>query len=184
MQLDLDDACAALALAAARPAPTARLVVARHADLWRHVLRQPLDPLDAVLPIGALSTDAQHLLALLVECAHRVATMQVIAVTAAAHRGPRAVFVDVAARLAPRLPPAVVRETAIRQQELLRRWADAHGAGVRHEGRDEPDDLRRRVLDRLDYHRIRAEEQRLDEQRTIAEAHREAMRKIASGAPL
>lgn len=184
MHLDLDDACAALALAAARPEATIRYTIARHADLWRHRLNHPLTPLDAVLPIGALSQDAITLLALLVETAHHVATLQAIAVTIAAQHTPTAAFIAPAAALAPRLLAAVVRQNAIRQQELLRRFADHHGADIRADGRDEPRDLTRRVLDRLDYRQIRAEEQRLDEQRTIAEARREALQRIAAGGPL
>lgn len=177
--LDLDAACAALARA--RLATDARRVVARHADLWRHALGRPLDPLDAVLPIGALSHDALALCGLLVDAAHEVESMRAIA---AAHPDPLAVFVAPAAALGPRLPPAVVIAQPIRQEELLRRWANHHGAGVRRDGRAEPAEHRRRVLDRLDYRRIRAEEERLDAQRTIAEARRAAMAKVAAGGAL
>lgn len=179
MDLDLDAARAALARA--RPAPDARRVVARHADLWRHPLGRPLDPLDAVLPIGALSADALTLCGLLVEVAHEVESMRAIA---AERADPLAAFVAPAAALARRLPPAVVTAQPIRQEELLRRWAEHHGAGVVSDGRAESPDHRRRVLDRLDYRRIRAEEERLDAQRTIAEARRAAMQKVAAGGPL
>lgn len=178
--LDLDAARAALALVAARPPAPDRLLLAWHADLYRdlHPEVEP-DPLDLILPFGALSPEARALLGLLVATAREVPSMR----AAAGGRGPAA-FVDAAAALAERLPPAVVRAHPLRQEELLRRWAAQIDAPLRVADAPEPPDRATRVLERLDYARIRAEEQRLEDERAVAEARRAALAKVAAGGPL
>lgn len=179
--LDLDDARAALAPIAGRPAPPDRLALAWHADLARALWPDRLDPLDAVLPFGALAPDARRLLALLVETAREVPSMR--AAAAASPLGPAA-FTAPAAALAERLPSDAVRAEALRQEELLRRWAALAGAPLAVGGASEPAARSAQVLARLDYARVRAEEQRLADERTIAEARRSALHKVATGAPL
>jgi len=178
--LDLDAACAALARAAAGPAPPDRRVLAWHADLCRALVPGlEARPLSLVLPFGALSPAARRLVGLLVSTAHAVPSMQ----AAARHFGHRA-FVGPAAVLAERLPPEIVCSAPLRLEELIRRWAAAVGASIAIGGRPEPAARSGRVLQRLDYARIRDEEAKLDAERTIAEARRAALARVSTGGAL
>lgn len=176
--LDLDSALSALARVVGRPPPPDRRVLAWYADLCRD-LGICAEPLELVLPFGGLSPDGRALLALLVQTARQIPSMQ-----AAARRAGPGAFVPVAGALAERLPVAVVRAAPLRQSELLRRWAAAVGAPIMAGGRVEAPARSARILERLDYTRIRAEETRLDAERTIAEARRAALAKIAAGGAL
>lgn len=178
--LDLDAACAALARAAASPAPPDRRVLAWHADLCRALVPGlGARPLRLVLPFGALPPAARRLVGLLIVTARQVPSMR-----AAARRFGQRAFVGPAAALAERLPPEIVCSTGLRQEELIRRWAAAVGAPVAVGGRPEPAARSGRVLERLDYARIRDEEAKLEAERTIAEARRAALAKVSAGGAL
>lgn len=176
--LDLDAAQAALARVVGRPPAPIRRVLAWHADLLCD-LGLVVEPLDAILPVGAAGPDARDLLGLLVLTAAEVPSMG----AAAKRAGPQA-FVAPARALAERLPPAIVRGAALRQEELLRRWSAAVAAPIAVGGEPEAPGLSARILERLDYARIRDEELRLDAERTIAEARRVALAKVAAGGSL
>lgn len=193
MHLALDDALTALATLAARPAPTDRRVLARHADFWRFSLGRGLEPVDATLPFAALCSDGRALVGLLVETAMSEPSMRAAIehrLRAADERHPslpppaRRVFIAAAARIAPALPADVVRRSAVRRAELLRRWAAFNEVPIRFDGVEEPASRSARILKRLDYTIVRAEEERLARTQAVAEARREALARIAAGGAL
>lgn len=179
--LDLDRALAALAPVVARPAPPDRLILALHADLWRDLVGHTLPPADVVLPFGSLDAAARRLVGLWVLTALDAPSMRAIAATV---HPPTAAFIRPARSIARRLPPSVLAGSALRREECLRRWAAAVGAPVRQGGEPESAARSQRVLQRLDYTQIRAEEQRLAEERAVAEGRRQARAKIAAGGVL
>ncbi|MCA9538672.1 MAG: hypothetical protein KC620_07270 [Myxococcales bacterium] len=183
MPLDLDEARIALAAAAGRPSPPPHLLLARHADLWRYRLGVPLDPIEAVLAVAVLDDDARGLAALLVDTAAAASALPAALLAVDATTAVR-VFLGCAATLGPRLPPAVVRAQAVRQEELLRRFAAFNGIALIVGGKPEPTARSAQVLERLDYRVVRIQEDALARDRTLIEARREALARIASGAPL
>lgn len=95
---------------------------------------------------------------------------------AAAAIGFRRVLIDPAQSIGKYLPREVVMQNDFRREELIRGWAAAIGVGIEQGGRPEATEKSRRVLERLDYRRIRDDEERLQIERRVLAEHAEAVR--------
>lgn len=95
---------------------------------------------------------------------------------AAAATGFRRVLTDPAEVLGRYLPRDVVMQNEFRREELIRAWASAISVPLEVRSKEEPAEKSARVLERLDYRRIRADEERLSIERSVLGAHAEAIR--------
>lgn len=76
------------------------------------------------------------------------------------------------------LPRRVVLTNEFRSEELVRAFASFLDAPIEVQGAPEPPDRSARVLDRLDYRRIREDEERLEIERTVLAEHAERVREL------
>jgi hypothetical protein len=88
----------------------------------------------------------------------------------------RRVLVDPALDLGRYLTRAVVLSNEFRREELARAWAAAIGVPIEAKGRVEPLEKSTRALERLDYRRILADEERLGIERRVLAEHAERVR--------
>lgn len=91
---------------------------------------------------------------------------------AAAAMAFRRVLIDPAQSIGRYLPRSVVMQNEFRREELVRAWAAAIGVSIEGESADKS----ARVLERLDYRRIRADEERLQIERRVLAEHAAAVR--------
>lgn len=177
MPLDLDDASDALE--ATPPPANDRRALAHHADFWAHN-EVSLDPVQATLAFGALPLNARRLVALLVEAAGRSASLARCACASPRGTGAFIGFADTVDWL----PAETVASDPTRREELLRRFAAYNEAPIVRAGKPEDPKRSVRVLERLDYRAVAAEEERLERARKVAAAIEEVNRKIRAGGPL
>lgn len=167
--------------------PSARALVARHADYWRFERRLAADaaPFEFVFPVGALTPAGRSLAAVLLAALRRAPEMADAAQAAARCSGPGAVVGGFVRALEGVLTPEEVAAEAARREELVRRFVAHVGAVPGLEGgRPEPAERSAQALSRYDPGARRAEERALRRQRALMEATREAQALIASGADL
>ncbi len=88
----------------------------------------------------------------------------------------RRVLLDPAEAIGKYLPREVVLQNDFRREELLRAWGAAIGVPIESGGKLEPAERSERALARLDYRRIRADEERLAIERRVLAEHAEAVR--------
>jgi len=88
----------------------------------------------------------------------------------------RRVLLDPAQAIGSYLPREVVLSNDFRREELVRAWAAALGVPIESGGKSEPREKSERVLARLDYRRIRADEEKLAIERRVLAEHAEAVR--------
>ena len=88
----------------------------------------------------------------------------------------RAVLIDPARRIGSYLPRSIALLNDFRREELVRAWASAIGAPVSVRDAVEPPKKSARALDKLDYRKIRADEERLSIERRVLAEHAERVR--------
>jgi hypothetical protein len=189
--LNLDEAMLALQGAAGAVAtpPTARAIVARHADFWRFRVAGPPDvrPWDAVYPVASLTPNGRHLLAMLLDAVTRAPTLEAIAVEAVRARpewGVGGPFGGVARDFQRLLPAAEVAAEPARREALLRAVARACEATVAVGGQVETPKQSAQIAERLDVRALKAQEQAMRKQMRLMEAARAANALIATGKDL
>jgi hypothetical protein len=189
--LNLDEALLALsgAAGAVATAPSARAIVARHADFWRFRVAAPPDvrPWQAVYPVAALSPNGRHLLAMLLDAATRAPSLEAIAVSAVQAQpalGVGGPFGGVARDFQRLLPAAELTAEPARREALLRAVARACGAAVQVGGAIESAKQSALVAERLDVRALKAQERAMRKQMRLMEAARSANVLIASGKDL
>ena len=113
--------------------------------------------------------------------AHAAAAAPNVPSEAAAAHAARVVLIDPARTIGAYLPRAVALSNEFRREELVRAWAAAIGAPIRARDKLEKPERSKKALDKLDYRRIRADEERLAVERSVlaeqAEKVREKQRK-------
>lgn len=189
--LNLDEALLALAGAATavtRP-PSARAIVARHADFWRFRVAAPpaMRAWEAVFPVASLTPNGRHLLALLLEAATRAPSLEAIAVEAVRAQtgtGVGVPFAGVARDFQRVLPAAEVAAERARREAFLRAVAQAAEAAVEVGGVVESSKLSAQIALRLDVRALKAQEQAMRKQMRLMEAARAANALIATGQDL
>ena len=95
---------------------------------------------------------------------------------AGAALGFRRVLLDPAQTIGRYLPRDVVMQNDFRREELIRAWAAAIGLPLEVANKPEPREKSARMLERLDYRRIRADEERLSIEHRVLAEHAEAVR--------
>jgi hypothetical protein len=152
----------------------------------------PLPP-ERIVPriAGSFEDPAQSVLDLLVtvivdsdRCASAVVTRarEWIASTtglpeeAARAHAIRRVLLDPADAIGRYLPRDAVMQNDFRREELIRAWAAAIGVPIEAGGKPEAAEKSERALARLDYRRIRDDEERLAIERRVLAEHTEAVR--------
>jgi len=95
---------------------------------------------------------------------------------AAAAHAARRVLLDPALEIGRYLPRAVALQNEFRREELVRAWAAAIGAPVESKRKLEAADKSKRALERLDYRKIRADEERLAVERRVLSEHADRVR--------
>jgi hypothetical protein len=88
----------------------------------------------------------------------------------------RRVLLDPALEIGRYLSREVALSNEFRREELVRTWADRVGLPLRVRGKLEPEERSRRTLDRLDYRKIKADEDRLAIERRVLAEHAEKVR--------
>lgn len=88
----------------------------------------------------------------------------------------RRVLIDPAGAIARHLPRDVVVQNDFRREELVRTWASAIGVPVESGGKLEDEARSARALARLDYRKIREDEERLAIERRVLAEHAAAVR--------
>lgn len=189
--LNLDEALLALsgAAGAVGAPPSARAIVACHADFWRFRVAAPpnVRPWEAVYPVGALTPNGRHLLAMLLEAATRAPSLEGIAVEALRARpevGVGAPFASVARDFERVLPAAEVAAEPARREALLRAVARVCGAPISVGGVEEGAKQSAMIAERLDVRALKAQERAMHKQMRLMEAARVAHALIATGKDL
>lgn len=90
----------------------------------------------------------------------------------------RAALLVPAREISAYLPRAVVLTNEFRSEELVRAYAAAIGAPLEVRGALEPEERSARALERLDYRRIRDDEERLAIERSVLAEHAERVREL------
>lgn len=88
----------------------------------------------------------------------------------------RRVLLDTGSTIARHLPREVVVQNDFRREELVRTWAALLSVPIESRGKVEEPARSARVLERLDYRRIRADEERLGIERKVLAEHAAAVR--------
>ncbi|MGZ3454932.1 MAG: hypothetical protein ACXVEF_35345, partial [Polyangiales bacterium] len=88
----------------------------------------------------------------------------------------RRVLVEPATEIARYLPREAVAQNDFRREELARAWMAAIGVAIESTGKEEPKERSERSLARLDYRKIKADEERLAIERRVLAEHAEAVR--------
>ncbi len=189
--LNLDEALLALQGAAGAVAspPSARAIVARHADFWRFRVAAPPEvrPWEAVYPVGALLPNGRHLLAMLLDAATRAPSLEAIAVEAVKAQpalGIGGPFAGVARDFQRLLPAAELAAEPARCEALLRAVARTCGAAVQVGAVVESPKQSALVAERLDVRALKAQAQAMRRQMRLMEAARAANALIATGKDL
>ncbi len=134
-------------------------IAASHGDL------SLLDPMVAIL------LESERAAAAIVARARELSPPELPAEASAALSF-RRVVVDPAESIGRYLPRSVVMQNDFRREELVRAWAAAIGVSIEGETAEKS----ARALERLDYRRIRADEERLQIERSVLAEHAEAVR--------
>lgn len=111
-----------------------------------------------------------------VERARALATASGLPEEAAHAFAARRVLLDPATVIAAYLPREVALQNDFRREELVRAWAAQIGVPIESRGAVEPPEKSARALERLDYRRIRADEERLAIERKVLAEHAAAVR--------
>lgn len=195
--IPLEDALAVLSRAAATEtsAPDATDLHLRAARVLDVLSSRGIDvPAERLVPLlaGAAEDASQSLLDLLVGMVREsegvaaavidraravmtVAARSVSAEAASAHAA-RKVLLDPAVEIGRYLPRSVALQNEFRREELVRAWAGMIGAPIEHKRKVETEDRSRRALERLDYRKIKADEERLTIERRVLAEHAEKVR--------
>jgi hypothetical protein len=95
---------------------------------------------------------------------------------AANAHGARRALVTPAERIGAYLPREIALQNDFRREELVRAWAAEIGAPLEVKGKREKSDKSARALEKLDYRKIRADEERLAIERKVLAEHAEKVR--------
>ncbi len=90
----------------------------------------------------------------------------------------RALLLVTAREIGSGLPREVALANDFRREELVRAFASKIGASVIARGKEEPAEQSARILERLDYRRIREDEERLAVERRVLAEHAERVREL------
>lgn len=101
---------------------------------------------------------------------HRDA-LATVSIEAAAAYAARRVLVVPAREIGAYLPRSIAISNEFRREELARAWAASLGLPVSSKGKPEKPDRSARALEKLDYRRIRIDEERLAIERTVLAEH-------------
>lgn len=108
----------------------------------------------------------------------RAATADGLSEEAALGHALRSLLLVPAREIGAYLPRRVVLTNEFRSEELVRAFASFLDAPIEVHGATEQADRSARVLDRLDYRRIREDEERLEVERTVLAEHAERVREL------
>ncbi len=135
------------------------------------------DPSSLLDLMVAVITDAERSSEAIVERARAIASERTTLVEeAAAAHAIRRVLLDPASAIARHLPREVVLANDFRREELVRSWAAYIGVPIESAGKVETTERSTRALSRLDYRKIREDEERLAIERRVLTEHAEAIR--------
>jgi len=99
-----------------------------------------------------------------------------VAPDAAIAHAARRVLLDPALELGRYLSRSIALSNEFRREELARAWASAIGVPIETKGKLEATDKSKRALERLDYRKIKADEERLGIERRVLAEHAEKVR--------
>lgn len=182
--IPIEEAVAIVARVAAEPDEQVRL--ARALDVLaargfpvvaeRFVLRAATSDVSLLDFFVALLAESERTAAAVIARAKAIAEESGLPAEAAHGLAARRVLLEPASAIARHLPREVIVQNDFRREELVRTWAATLGIPVESRGKAEEPERSARTLERLDYRRIRADEERLAIERRVLAEHAEAVR--------
>jgi len=124
----------------------------------------------------ALLAESERTAQAVISRARTLAEQSGLPAEAANAHAARRILLDPGSAIARDLPREVVVQNDFRREELVRTWAARLEIPVESRGKPEEPERSARVLERLDYRRIRADEDRLAIERKVLAEHAAAVR--------